>query len=259
MQKLRLITFNIAHGRGLSPYQGFHSTRYIENILRKITKLLTEADVDIVALQEVDEGSYWNKNINLIEVIRKETPYHHGFFGINNQRGGRKNLNYGNAFLSRYPVHSHHTQPFSIEQIGGKGFMYAEFEVKNQRIPVINLHLDFRSKLRRKQQVDQIIAYLENKPCDGNALLPIICGDFNCTAQRTGDAAQYLFDYLEREKNYSLLPDGTHTFPAHFPATAIDFIFMPHEYKILHVEVPKVYLSDHRPVLIEFANQARRE
>jgi len=44
----RVITFNIAHGRGLSLYQGFHSAKYIERNLARITSVLTEADVDFV-------------------------------------------------------------------------------------------------------------------------------------------------------------------------------------------------------------------
>lgn len=254
MPEVRLITFNIAHGRGLSLYQGFHSARGIEQNLARITRVLTQARVDLVAMQEVDEGSYWNKNINLLEMIRRDTPYHHSYLGINNTREGRQNLSYGNAFLSRHPIHSPHNQPFDDVQMGGKGFMYAEIDVEGCHIPVMNLHLDFRSKWRRIEQIEQVISFLEdrNDPAGKGRLQPIICGDFNCPARRSGDAVQRLFEYLEENRHYTLLPERSRTFPAHLPARTIDFVFLPHRYRILRVEVLPVYVSDHRPVLVEF-------
>ena len=135
MNVFRLVTFNIAHGRGLSLYQGFHSAEVIESKLKKITKVLTDAEADIVAMQEVDESSFWNKNINLLDVIRTETPYHHSYIGINNTRSGQWNLSYGNALLSRHPIGTRHNQPFSESRLGGKGFMYAEVEIGNVSLP----------------------------------------------------------------------------------------------------------------------------
>ena len=250
----RLITFNIAHGRGLSLYQGFHSASAIETKLQRITRVLTDARADFVAMQEVDEESYWNKNINLLEAIRRETPYHYGYIGINNRREGPQNLNYGNALLSVHPIQSQQNQPFGTANLGGKGFMYAEIDVGHERIPIVNIHLDFRSRLRRVEQIDRVIEFLDgaSHPDTGGKLQPIICGDFNCPAKRTGDAVARLFRYLEEDKHYRLFPEKARTFPAHFPARTIDFVFMPHRYEVRHVEVLPVYVSDHRPVLVEF-------
>lgn len=253
MDRFRLVTFNIAHGRGLSLYQGFHSARAIHRNLKKITKVLTDAEVDFVAMQEVDEASFWNKNINLLETIREDTPYHHSYIGLNNVRGGRQNLNYGNALLSRHPIETRHNQPFAEVRLGGKGFMFAEIRVRERLLPIMNLHLDFRSKWRRLEQIDQVTAFLRYRKAEGNGDggMPIICGDFNCPASRTGDAVQRLFDWLEQEGRYTLLPSGQRTFPSHFPARTIDFVFVPDEYVVRDCRVLPVYLSDHRPVLVE--------
>jgi endonuclease/exonuclease/phosphatase family metal-dependent hydrolase len=254
MRSIRLITFNIAHGRGLSFYQGFHSAAGIEKNLKKITKVLTDAEADFVAMQEVDNESYWNKNINLLEVIRSETPYHHSYMGVNNIRTGTQNLSYGNALLSTHPIGSHHNQPFATTRMGGKGFQYVEIDVHGERIPLINIHLDFRSRLRRVEQIDQVIDVLNARddPAGNRRLQPIICGDFNCPAKRSGDAVHRLFSYLEEDKHYTLWPDRARTFPAHFPARTIDFVFLPNRFLIKRVEVLPVYVSDHRPVLVEF-------
>ena len=257
MARVRLITFNIAHGRGLSLYQGLHSARYIERNLKKITKVLTDAEVDFVAMQEGDEDSYWNKNINLVEVIRQDTPYHHSYIGLNNVRPGRQSLNYGNALLSRFPISTRHNQPFSQVQLGGKGFMYAEVDIHGAVIPVMNLHLDFRSKWRRVEQIDQVIDFLESRAAPGgHRLQPIICGDFNCPASRAGDAVHRLFEYLESDRHYTLMPEKARTFPAVFPTRTIDFVFMPNRFPVIRTEVLPVYVSDHRPVLVEFEAEA---
>lgn len=235
-------------------YQGFHSAEVIESKLKKITKVLTDAEADIVAMQEVDESSFWNKNINLLDVIRTETPYHHSYIGINNIKEGPWNLSYGNALLSRHPIGTRHNQPFSEAQIGGKGFMYAEVDIGDIHLPIVNLHLDFRSRARRVEQIDQVIDFLEER-AQGEShegLQPVVCGDFNCPAKRARDAVQRIFAYLQQDRHYTMLPEHARTFPAHFPTRTIDFVFMPGQFDIRRVQVLPVYVSDHRPVLVEF-------
>lgn len=251
-QTYRVITFNIAHGRGLSFYQGFHTATGIERNLKKITNVLTAAKADIVAMQEVDQDSWWNKNTDLLEVIRRDTPYHHSFLGINSRRPGVRNLNYGNAILSRHPMESRYNQPFELRQIGGKGFMFAKVKIGTESIPIINIHLDFRSRMRRITQIGVVIEFLESREAfAGETLRPIICGDFNCPRKRSSDAVHHLFDYLS-DHDYQLFPEKARTFPAHFPTRTIDFIFMPPECEVVREAALPVYVSDHRPVLVEF-------
>ena len=64
MQRIRLVTFNIAHGRGLMPLQGMTSARRIRMNLRRIARLLERLRPDIVALQEIDECSRWAGNFD---------------------------------------------------------------------------------------------------------------------------------------------------------------------------------------------------
>ena len=54
MQRYRIVTFNIAHARGLSLFQGLHGRRRFQRNLRKIAHLFDELKPDIVALQEID-------------------------------------------------------------------------------------------------------------------------------------------------------------------------------------------------------------
>ncbi len=256
MGRLTLVTFNIAHGRGLSLYQGFHTAAGIHANLRKIARLLADAGADIVALQEVDESSHWNWRINLLESLRRETGLAHAYLGVNNRRWGRKPLAYGNAVLSRHPVRFWKNNPFGGALLGEKGFLYAEVEVGAHALPLLNLHLDFRSRTRRIQQVGQIIEFLRTHPHPDctvpRPLCPILCGDFNTHSHRVGDAARHLFSALLAHGEYEIHPPpAAKTFPAHLPSRGLDFVFVPKPYRVLRCEVLKCYLSDHCPVLVE--------
>jgi len=104
MPRLRLLTFNIAHGRGLTPIQGLTSRRKIRENLLKIARLIDQLAPDVVALQEIDECSRWAGNFDHLEYLREHSGFPHSVFGINNRRPGLLNLCYGNAILSRHPI-----------------------------------------------------------------------------------------------------------------------------------------------------------
>tara|TARA_B100000989_G_C19514360_1_gene460838 strand:+ start:1249 stop:2037 length:789 start_codon:yes stop_codon:yes gene_type:complete len=256
MSSLKILTFNIAHGRGLSLYQGFSSEKRIERNLLKIAQMLRQSDADIVALQEVDEDSFWNKRVDCLEYLKKEAGFQHALMGINSRRyHPRRHLVYGDGILSRYPVHFWENNPFGETSFGQKGFMYAEIELKNEVLPLINLHLDYRSRRNRIAQIEQLIDYIKEKrhPRKNNKpIAPIICGDFNSHSKRAGDAVAHLFDYIRSHGDYHIFPKTAATFPAHFPRRMLDFIFLPEAFQPVHCEVVKTYLSDHRPVLLTF-------
>jgi len=257
MARLKLVTFNIAHGRGLSLYQGFHTARGIRGNLRKIAQLLAETGADVVALQEVDEDSHWNRRINLLECLQQEGGFAHAYLGVNNRRTGRKHLAYGNAILSKHPVRFWENNPFGVKTLGEKGFLYAEVDLGGQALPLVNLHLDHLSREKRIAQVEKVLEYLRARAhpnqAGGRRLAPVICGDFNTHSRRVGDAVRHLFEAVLAHGAYEIHPaQRSATFPAHLPSRALDFILLPHPYRVKRCEVLKVYLSDHRPVLIEF-------
>ena len=256
MNSLRVLTFNIAHGRGLSLYQGFQSMGRIERNLKRIADLLRESEADIVALQEVDQDSFWNKRVDCLRFLQERAGFPHALMGVNTKREHpRRHLSYGNAILSKYPVHFSENNPFGEATLGEKGFMYAEIELRNEVLPFINLHLDFRSRRNRIAQIEQLIEYISKKRHprrNEHPVAPIICGDFNSHSARVGDAVAHLFDYIRSHGNYGIFPKSAATFPAHLPQRLIDFIFVPEPFKPLHCEVVRTYLSDHRPVMLEF-------
>lgn len=252
---VRLLTLNIAHGRGLSTYQGFHSARGIERNLNRIAHLLRKAAPDVVAMQEVDEDSHWNKGIHLLNSLQEKSGYSHGYLGVHNKRGGRLPLAYGNGLLARLPIEHAEHRAFGQASLGEKGFMYAELGLPQGHLPVVNLHLDFRSRRRRIHQIERLIDYLDEraeKASDGPFFHPVICGDFNAREGRPADAVRHLFRYLQERCAYQLYPRGKRrTFPSVLPTHGIDFFFIPPNYRVRHCEVLRAYVSDHRPILIE--------
>jgi endonuclease/exonuclease/phosphatase family metal-dependent hydrolase len=254
-QLLRLMTLNIAHGRGLSPYQGLHSARVIERNLCKIAALLRKVEAHVIALQEVDEDSHWNKGIHLLNFLQREAGYAESYLGVHNKRVGRLPLAYGNGMLVQFPIRSAEHQAFGQASLGEKGFMCAELETPAGILPVVNLHLDFRSRKRRIEQVERLIQFLEAKHYTSDLkphLSPIICGDFNARQGKPSDAVRHLFRYLQEGFQYRLYPSArSRTFPSILPTHGLDFFFIPPSYRVKRCEVLRSYVSDHRPVVVE--------
>lgn len=249
------MTLNIAHGRGLSPYQGLHSARSIERNLKRIAHLLRRVDPDLVALQEVDEDSHWNKRIHLLNVLQEASGFGYSYLGVHNRRAGRLPLAYGNGLLTKYPIRSAEHQAFGRAVLGEKGFLCAELETDRGILPLINLHLDFRSRLRRIEQVERLIQFLEEKHYTSDMephFSPIICGDFNARKGKRADAVRHLFRYLTENLDYQLFPEKkSRTFPSIFPTHGIDFFFVPQNYRVKRCEVLRSFVSDHRPIVLE--------
>ncbi len=255
MPRLRLLTFNIAHGRGLSLHQGLRTVKQLCANLVKIAKLIQRLEVDIVALQEIDQNSRWSGSFDHLAFLSEHTGLPFMAFGINNRRTGRFHLNYGNAVLSRFPIVHTETIAFGPGQIGEKGFVFAEIDLgKRKRLPIFNIHMHHSSRPHRLKQVVRLMHYLDEQRAHRSAhwgAPPIVCGDFNNPAQRP-DATAMLLGYFEQTCNYTLLPKTGRTFPSPFPARALDYVFLPEECQQPRAEIVRSLLSDHRPVLVEF-------
>lgn len=248
---LRLLTLNIAHGRGLLPYQGIQTRVMIERQLGRIAELLKRENADIVCLQEVDASSHWNRNIDLLDFIQKEAGFPHAYLGVHNRRMGDKPLAYGNGILSRFPFLETQTHSFGERDLGEKGFLYTEVEIGGHCIPLVNLHFDYRSRRRRIEQVNRVI-HVIHEALTSHTIAPIICGDFNSVRTRKKDAVEALFGYILSHRRYARYPEIGNTFPAPSPVRCLDFIFVPRPLRVNGCTIIRSMVSDHRPVRIDF-------
>jgi endonuclease/exonuclease/phosphatase family metal-dependent hydrolase len=253
MQRLRIVTYNIAHGRGLQPIQGLTSRRRIRTNLLRIAKLLEKLNPDVVALQEIDENSTWAGSFDQLEFLREFGGFQHAVYGINNRRTGLLKLNYGNAILSRHPIAEWENIAFGEKRMGEKGFLFAEIDLHGRRVPIVNMHLHYRSRTHRFRQVEQVMKYLNRKqPLRAAhwAIPPIVCGDFN-NPSHTVDATASLLRYFSQHGHYSLHPRRARTFPSPLPQRTLDFVFLPPGCVEVYCLVVRSMLSDHRPVMVE--------
>lgn len=257
MSRLRLLTFNIAHARGLLPHQGLRALPQFRAQLLKIARLIVRVEADIVALQEIDENSRWSGSFDHLQFLRDHTGLPHSMHGVNNRRIGRFHLNYGNGILSRWPIGHAENIPFGRKRIGEKGFLFAEIEHPHGRLPLLNMHLHHRSRPHRLREAQRLMRFLDEQRVRRAAhwrVPPILCGDLNNPAHWP-DATAVLLGYLEERHDYMLLPKAGRsgrTFPSPWPQRSLDFVYLPAVCGEPHTEVVRTMLSDHRPVLVEF-------
>ena len=254
MSRHRLLTYNIAHARGLTLHQGLRTETKLRAQLRKIAQLIMKLDADIVALQEIDENSRWSGSFDHLAYLREHTGLEHAVFGLTTRNAGRYHLNYGNAVLSRLPIAHVENMPFGRGKFGEKGFLFVELESALGRLPLINLHLHHSSRPQRLRQITRLMHFIDEKRAHRAHLwhtLPLVCGDFN-NPSHVPDATATLLGYFEQDYDYTLLPKAGRTFPSPWPQRAIDYIFLPQVCREPQAQVVRSLLSDHRPVLAEF-------
>jgi endonuclease/exonuclease/phosphatase family metal-dependent hydrolase len=252
-QPLRIVTYNIAHGRGLKPIQGLGSRRGMRAQIMKIGRLLRSLDPDVVAIQEIDEDSSWAGNFDQLEFLRRCARFPHAVFGVNNRRNGLLRFNYGNAILSKHPITDAENIVFGKKAIGEKGFLYAEIDVRGGCVPFVNMHLHHSSRARRLKQVGMVMDYLDRKHLERRAnwrVPPIVCGDMNNPSHKT-DATSSLLRYFLKHGRYALYPASGGTYPSLLPQRLLDFVFLPPGCPGTGCRVVRSFLSDHRPVVVE--------
>lgn len=254
MNRFSILTFNIAHGRGRSPVQGISSHRKVLGNVAGIARLIQESGADIVAMQEVDFDSSWNRRHNLLSLIAGHCGLPEQVMGVNTIRDGRFQLNYGNALLTRLPVAHWQNHRFGNKVIGEKGFLYCELALPGGgSLPVVNLHLHPGARSKRLHQIEQLLAYLDGVDTPSHhRFAPIICGDFNASRRHIADATIHLWQRLSERHSYTLLPSIGKTYPSFWPRYTLDFVLLPPGFHVHSETVLATTLSDHRPVLVHF-------
>ena len=239
-REIRVITYNIHHGEGMDKKFG----------LERIAKLLVAEKPDIVALEEVDQGTKRASRVDQPAEFARLTGME-VVFGRNIpfEGGG-----YGTAVLTKLPVRSH-------ESVKLKPFYNDTPEHKEQRgVQVLELgekggpgllflctHLDFRppddERMNSAQTINELIRKHGEQPA-------IIAGDFNATPESA--------PIHEFAKEWKIAgwdgadAKGILTFPADKPDRRIDYVmYRPaNKWKVVEVRVlDEAVASDHRPVL----------
>jgi endonuclease/exonuclease/phosphatase family metal-dependent hydrolase len=239
-QPLRVMSYNVQYGN-----EGLDS----------VIAVINDEKPDIVGLQELDV--HWDarsKFVNQAELIAKGTGMEYRFariYQLPNSDSTKPPREFGVGILSRYPIVSftnHVIARLSTQEENPvpkplPGFLEAILDVNGTKVRVFDVHLDFRrDPAVRKQQVADMLAVM------GSTAMPtLMFGDMN--ARPDAPELEPLFQKLRDSWPYSQGPGLTG--PARNPAGKIDYILMSNDFRVTKTWVPKVYASDHFPVVAE--------
>lgn len=241
---LRLVTWNVAHGRADAFHQALLPRDEVERNLGLIAEVLRHERADLVALQEADGPSAWSGNFDHVSYLSEQTRLDFSFRGDHNPFDHLGDLSSGTALVSRLPLAESVSQPFAANWRDTKGFVVSAVEVPgtNRTIDVVSLHLDFLNPGERREQVLALAEALE-----GRDRPLVVLGDMNCA----GAAEAFrLFEELLDVRPYrpELLEP---TFPAAAPARRIDWVLISDDLEFTGYRTLDARLSDHLGVVAD--------
>lgn len=263
--RLRVASYNIAHGRGLaeSNWQGGDRAERTER-LDEIAALLSQIDADVVVLNEVDFDSSWSHSADQARYLAEKAGYRYV--------AAQRNLDFriliwkwrfGNAVLSKYPIENARVVDmpgFSTWETllaGKKRALHCDLSVGDQTIGVVAAHLSHRKETLRVRSAAVLIDHVA-----ASTTPTIVAGDLNSTppglresrSDREGRNAITSFDnanYFRRLPDTLDIEDRNLTFRADDPYCVIDWILIPRAWRFVEYRVEPSTLSDHRPVIAD--------
>ena len=242
---IRVVSLNIAHGRGSARHQALVRKKDIEGNLDAIARFLAEVKADVAALQEVDVDCTWSGRFSHLDHLARKSGLTHTLAGIHTRVRRRPlgPLRYGTALLSRHPIVGRFNHGFNRRITGRKGFCAATIQVGAFDLDVVSLHLDFARSGARSRQIRSMISILEVL---GRERPMVLAGDFNACAMAEYPLFRTLHAWRGLKKMPFLFAD-TATYPSSRPRHAIDHIWATPELRFRSFRVHPVRLSDHLP------------
>lgn len=241
---MRFLLYNIRYGTGQGmqyhlplPFSGFF--RHTASTLNQIVDFIDSVEPDIVALIEVDAGSYRSDRCCQADIIAKKLHQFHiieSKYANNSLARKVPVLNkQSNALLTREKITSHHFHYFK------EGFKRLVIEVELADIVVFIVHLSLKYR-HRQQQLEHLHRLVKNctKPM-------IVAGDFNTFG---GDRELELFKAATGLEDANPLHFPSH--PSHAPHRQLDFILHSPELEAVNFRIPDIRLSDHAPLICDF-------
>jgi endonuclease/exonuclease/phosphatase family metal-dependent hydrolase len=241
--RLRLMTLNIAHGRGAGFHQLLQRTTTTLANLDHIATLLRHSGADVVALQETDGPSFWSGNFSHLDYLARNGAYHRAVHGAHVHGLG---LSYGTALMARFDLREPRAITFdpALSPVP-KGFVVSTIDWPARpgvEVDVVSLHLDFSSEVTRRQQAQEVIRVLQDSPRPR-----IIMGDFNI-GWHAHSTVRRICQALGLTAYRPEAP-GLETFPAF--GERLDWILISPGIAFRSYRVIPDSVSDHRGVLAE--------
>lgn len=242
---MRFLLYNIryatGHGAGYHmplPFAGFF--KQTGNTLDRIVSFIRSVNPDIIALVEVDSGSYRSQRCCQAETIAKELDHFHV---VETKYGGDSLANripvlnkQGNGLITNQTIINHHFHYFD------EGVKRLVIEVELEEVNIFTVHLSLKFK-HRQQQLERLHHIIADR-----AKPVIVAGDFN-TFGGNREVQLFLAATGLVDANLAGLPSQ----PSHAPKRHLDFILHSPEIIASNFSIPDIQLSDHAPLICDFS------
>ena len=241
---LKVMTLNLAHGRGTGPNQALQGEAAIRSHLDEVAGMLLREKPAAVALQEADGPSLWSGNFNHVEYLAGKTGLPYSARGEHVKGLG---LTYGSAILCRLRLNNVASVTFPPSPPAfPKGFVACTIEWpegSGNRIDLASVHLDFMNRSARRTQAAELVGKLSprTRPL-------ILMGDFNSEWNDERSPLRILADGLDL-KAFRPEAKEMETFP--FTKRRMDWILISSELEFSSYAILPDTLSDHFAVAAE--------
>lgn len=199
----------------------------------RIADVLKETNADIIALQEVPLGGGGFPDVH--QILQKAT----GFAGAADRTFSVSDRHYGNAVLSRYPIHATRSINLSFREREPRGALDVDVSCHGHPLRVVATHLGLHFAERRTQIGKLLHAF------DTDQMPVILLGDINEWFVWRRSMRQ-LVSHFEQVPTHA-------TFPSRYPILALDRIWIRPRHRLVHVKAHATALariaSDHLPLV----------
>jgi endonuclease/exonuclease/phosphatase family metal-dependent hydrolase len=239
--RFRLVTYNIHKGIG-GVDRRYRPQRIIDT--------LAHYNADVIFLQEVDDGVPRSSADRQVDLFGDALGLPHRAFHHNVKLTQGV---YGNAILSRYPLHDQHNLDLTLRYKKPRGALMASCVVRAQHqrtIHLVNCHLGLagferRTQLLRILRSDALSALHRSTPL-------IVAGDYNDVWGTLGKRIMEPAGFVPACK-------AVKTFPAIMPLRALDRIYFQGDIAFDHSFPARTDIarqaSDHLPIVADFELQ----
>ena len=251
----RLIVYNVEYCKGnsglwwqyLELWKDFFPPKNIDSI---IVEHIRSLKPDILALVEIDGGSFRSKNHDEALFFKK---------GLNMDgfvEGGVYSLNGWPKIFHYIPILNKHENAiiakkklsgikYHILHEGAKRVVIESIIHLSKKVTLLLAHLSLGKKARAKQ-IEELINIV-----NGIKNPVILMGDFN-TFNGEGEI-QKLLDETHLDCKFEMDKESqTFTHPAFHPKRRLDYILTSKQIKVKSYKVLNFHFSDHLPLLIDF-------
>ncbi len=237
MPTFRLMTYNV------------HSCIGTDGKLapERIAEVIAGADVDVVALQELDVLQARTGRVNQPAWLAEQLKMFVHFTSARACDDGH----YGNAVLSRFPIRMHSEGNLRRRRDEERAVQWLELSVLGLHVNLINTHLSIHIR-DRLLQIEQLLSTEWIAKAERHVPL-VVCGDLNST-QFSPIYRKLRKDLIDAQQLRGL---RAATFPSRVPLIRLDHVFTSPNIQVRNCEVRRGPLcrvaSDHLPLVAELS------